>query len=72
LRRTVFVACVVLGGCAAVFSGDTRSRAQREGALKVGDEAPDFTLKSPDGQKGFTLWALRGQRPVVLIFTSCT
>jgi mycoredoxin-dependent peroxiredoxin len=35
--------------------------------LKVGDQAPDFTLKTADG-KTFTLSELRGQKNVVLAF----
>lgn len=35
--------------------------------LKVGDAAPDFTLRSHDG-KQITLSALRGQRVVLAFF----
>jgi hypothetical protein len=35
-------------------------------------DAPDFTLKSPDGKQAITLSAHRGKRPVVLIFGSFT
>lgn len=40
--------------------------------LKVGDKAPDFTLKTPDGKGAVTLSEFRGRRPVVLIFASYT
>ena len=40
--------------------------------LKVGDKAPDFTLKSVDGKQKVTLSDFRGQKPVVLIFASYT
>jgi len=40
--------------------------------LKVGDMAPDFTLKSLDGPQTVTLSDFRGKRPVVLIFGSYT
>ena len=40
--------------------------------LKVGDLAPDFTLKSLDGPRKVTLSDFRGKRPVVLIFGSYT
>lgn len=38
---------------------------------KIGDIAPTFTLRTPDGQKEVTLSSLRG-KPVVLIFGSFT
>jgi hypothetical protein len=40
--------------------------------LKVGDDAPDFTLKSPDGGQTVTLSDYRGKRPVALVFGSYT
>jgi len=40
--------------------------------LKVGDAAPDFTLADPTGKKETKLSGLRGTKPVVLIFGSCT
>jgi Ca2+-binding EF-hand superfamily protein len=36
------------------------------------EDAPDFTLKSQDGKKRFTLSQTRGKQPVVLIFGSFT
>jgi cytochrome oxidase Cu insertion factor (SCO1/SenC/PrrC family) len=41
------------------------------GDLKVGDAAPDFTIKDIDGKELTTLSKLQG-KPVVLIFGSCT
>ncbi len=38
----------------------------------VGDLAPDFTLKTHDGQKEITLSKFRGATPVVLVFGSFT
>lgn len=38
----------------------------------VGDPAPDFVLKRHDGQQTVQLAALRGKKPVVLIFGSFT
>ena len=40
--------------------------------LAVGDEAPDFTLQSPDGKSEVKLSSFRGKRQVVLVFTSFT
>src|SRR5829696_6634480 len=40
--------------------------------LRKGDQAPDFTLPSPDGKSSFHLAGLRGVKPVVLIFGSYT
>jgi hypothetical protein len=44
----------------------------RAGHLQVGDTAPDFALKTPDGSAAMQLSSLRGQKPVVLIFGSYT
>jgi hypothetical protein len=40
--------------------------------LKVGDDAPDFTLPTLDGQTEVRLSSFRGKKPVVLIFASYT
>lgn len=40
--------------------------------LKVGDKAPDFTLKDPSGKREVTLSSFQGKKPVVLIFGSYT
>lgn len=44
---------------------------RREGDLKEGAPAPDFTVKDGEGQKTVKLSELKG-KPVVLIFGSCT
>jgi hypothetical protein len=44
----------------------------RSGVLKIGDQAPDFSLESHDGKATIRLSALRGRRPVVLVFGSYT
>jgi hypothetical protein len=44
----------------------------RAGNLRVGDPAPDFDLPTADKKTRVHLAALRGQRPVVLIFGSYT
>lgn len=40
--------------------------------LRVGEEAPDFTLKTSDGKREVRLSEFRGKRPVVLVFGSYT
>jgi Cu/Ag efflux protein CusF len=40
--------------------------------LAVGDDAPDFTLPTPDGKSEVKLSSFRGKRPVVLVFSSFT
>lgn len=44
----------------------------RQGSLKEGDPAPDFTLPAQDRSGDITLSSHRGQRPVVLVFGSYT
>jgi hypothetical protein len=44
----------------------------RAGKLKVGDQAPDFSLETYDKQSTVRLSASRGQRPVILVFGSYT
>jgi hypothetical protein len=66
---------------ADAFAGETIR--DRETAMKliqsrgkkvpqVGQMAPDFELKSPDGKQTIRLSSFRGQRPVVVIFGSHT
>ena len=40
--------------------------------LKVGDVAPDFTLKSVDGKETVKLSSFKGKKPVLLVFGSYT
>ncbi len=44
----------------------------RDGSLRVGDTAPDFTLDTHNHAGRVTLSSHRGQRPVVLVFGSYT
>ena len=44
----------------------------REGKLKVGNEAPDFSLETYDKRSTVRLSSSRGQKPVVLVFGSYT
>ena len=44
----------------------------RAGDLEVGQEAPDFSLKSLNGDASVQLSSFRGKKPVVLVFGSYT
>lgn len=44
----------------------------RQGDLREGDAAPDFTLPAQDGSRNVSLSSYRGERPVVLVFGSYT
>jgi hypothetical protein len=44
----------------------------RGGQLKVGDQAPDFSLMTPDKSARVDLASFRGRKPVVLVFGSYT
>lgn len=44
----------------------------RQGDLKEGDPAPDFTLSAHDRSHEVTLSSHRGKQPVVLVFGSYT
>lgn len=55
----------------AMLTVEASAQQRRDGALKVGDAATDFTVKDMEGKKSVKLSDLRG-KPVVLIFGSCT
>ncbi|HEY6168697.1 MAG TPA: hypothetical protein VI454_11700 [Verrucomicrobiae bacterium] len=44
----------------------------RQGSLRVGEFAPDFTLKMKEGNRDVKLSSFKGRRPVVLVFGSYT
>lgn len=44
----------------------------RAGTLRVGDPAPDFTLRTHDHKSQVTLSSFRDRKPVVLVFGSYT
>jgi hypothetical protein len=73
-RLATLLLCLVAGAlpaqCAA-GEGGARDR-PREGTLKVGDTAPDFSLTSPDGKTTVTLSSFKNKQPVVLVFASYT
>ncbi len=60
------MAIVLVGSISAAPAGRHPEK------LRVGDAAPDFALKSPDGEKTVRLSGFRGAKPVVLIFGSYT
>jgi hypothetical protein len=55
----------------AVAAAAAQESRPRQGDLKVGDAAPDFTIKDVQGKEEVRLSKLR-DRPLVLIFGSCT
>ena len=67
---------------AALMSAAGHVHAQREGRragdlripskLKVGDPAPDFKLKTKEGNREVALSGFKGKRPVLLVFGSYT
>ncbi|MBD3183468.1 redoxin domain-containing protein [Candidatus Poribacteria bacterium] len=48
------------------------NRRRKEEGPGIGQEAPDFTLKTLDGEKTVTLSQYKGKKPVVLVFGSYT
>jgi len=56
---------------AAILSSAAFAQSSLPGELKVGDAAPDFTIKDVEGKQSVSLSALQG-KPVVLLFGSCT
>ncbi len=52
--------------------GMLRYDTREEGALKVGDRAPDVSLLALDGRTRVRLSEQMGERPLVLIFGSYT
>ena len=45
---------------------------QQPAGPRIGDQAPDFRLKTKDGQREVQLSSFKGQKPVVLVFGSFT
>jgi len=70
LQSTVVAAMLVaLAGSVPVVGQRMRPR---EGHLKPGDLAPDFSLDTHDRKQHITLSSFRGEKAVVLIFGSYT
>ena len=55
-----------------IFPFKTMWLSAREGKLRVGDEAPDFSLETYDKKSIVQLSSFRGKKPVVLVFGSYT
>jgi cytochrome oxidase Cu insertion factor (SCO1/SenC/PrrC family) len=73
MRKIAIYALLATLGVAAVVSTPTPLRAQEKPApmkLKVGDIAPDFTLRYFDGAKvqDITLHEFRGKKNVIVAF----
>ena len=69
-----FLKLSLVGGFLLAFSPLTSAQDRprpRQGDLKVGAAARDFTVKDVEGKTTVKLSALKG-KPVVLIFGSCT
>jgi cytochrome oxidase Cu insertion factor (SCO1/SenC/PrrC family) len=69
-RSDSFATAAVLLSIVTVSAWAQSSR-PRQGDLKIGDAAPDFTVKDVQGKQSVKLSDLKG-KPVVLIFGSCT
>jgi hypothetical protein len=63
----------ILGAAALAAAQDKRGRMPADRAPKVGDEAPNFKLKTlGDPDKEVELKSFKDKKPVVLIFGSYT
>ena len=74
-RRILLAAIAALPAALAVPAAaqDHGGHRSPEGALKAGDAAPDFTLKSVGGEgRTVSLSSFKGKQPVVLVFGSFT
>jgi hypothetical protein len=80
-KKILLVAVVLLAAAAGVvvwrigprnIVGMLRYDQRKEGALRVGDRAPDVALVSLDGQTAACLWQSVGGKPLVLVFGSYT
>ena len=60
--------------CGQVQAQGRKSKRRSRDTLKVGDKAPDFTLKKLNSKKKetVTLSGFQGKKPVVLVFGSYT
>ena len=76
----IFVAAVIVLAGAALWAiggpsmvlGMIRYDERRQGALRVGDSAPDIALEKPDGSGPVSISSAIGSKPLVLVFGSYT
>lgn len=72
-KHRLWLAAASLALIPGLASAQSRgSRDYEEGALRVGDSAPAFKLKSLDGKSETDLASFRGSKPVILFFGSYT
>jgi len=74
-EKTLVLLALLLAAAPALAQRNEGRRAgdQRvDSKLRVGDPAPDFTLKTKDGSRQVQLSSFKGKRPVVLVFGSYT
>ncbi len=71
---SVTITAALLACLASQVEGQRGRRGRRteRDALKVGQLAPTFKLKSLDGEDTFDLKKHRGEKPVILFFGSYT
>lgn len=76
MKRIVFTllaAAIMAGTFSTLAQAQRPARNPRQAiAPAVGDRAPDFTLKTNNGEREVQLSSFMGQRPVVLVFGSFT
>lgn len=65
--RRLLVAVVALALLGAACQQETPTAGADVSALEEGDQAPEFTLESPDGEVSLTDY--RGKKPVLLYFS---
>lgn len=67
----IYIAVAAILVSAIAYAEPAKGRRSKD-SLKVGDKAPDFTLKMLSSKKKFTLSGNFGRKPTVLIFGSYT
>ncbi len=66
-QLSLFVCCAFLVGSSAVASAEETAEAKEMPGIKVGERAPEFTLKDQNGQE-HSLTAMLGKGKVALVF----
>jgi thiol-disulfide isomerase/thioredoxin len=70
--RPLRVLATIIAAAWLLDSSQAAQKRRNPETLRAGDLAPEFSLKSPDGEKTVQLSDYRGAKPVVLIFGSYT